>query len=269
MLLIADLDEPVIGTDTSFDEITSFHGTIHYQPLEMLKRLVIHSQDNIAVSGRKADIWSLGCVILELGGSVLKNDEKWLEKSDSGQYEKILAGSSMTRVEYMLKRLDGFVPFVSGLIPGYLTSCIRRCLSPDSEQRPLAKQLLLHLEEADKELVVIIKSHQKSQFSKVLMQSSEPLTGAFQPLLCESFGTQVFLPWFHPIQSEVTVTGDLSHIRGSVRYMSPEMIKFAGLETRNVGRKTDIWSLGCILLKLAQLTVSTDRNGYLRRTDIF
>ncbi|XP_055344301.1 uncharacterized protein LOC129592313 [Paramacrobiotus metropolitanus] len=56
------------------------------------------------------------------------------------------------------------------------------------------------------------------------------------------------------IQRTSTWSADIQRLRGTPRYMSPEMLrKFAGLPAEIPGRKTDIWSLGCILLDLVEV----------------
>ncbi|XP_055354775.1 mitogen-activated protein kinase kinase kinase 4-like isoform X2 [Paramacrobiotus metropolitanus] len=62
------------------------------------------------------------------------------------------------------------------------------------------------------------------------------------------------------LRGNITVVGAIRHKGGYARYMSPEMVALAVRPEslkRPVGRKTDIWSLGCIFLQLAQFTVST------------
>ncbi|XP_055330763.1 uncharacterized protein LOC129583080 [Paramacrobiotus metropolitanus] len=55
------------------------------------------------------------------------------------------------------------------------------------------------------------------------------------------------------MRENVTCSGDMSRIRGTTRYMSPEMLrKFCPIATEPPGRKTDIWSLGCIILEMAE-----------------
>lgn len=52
------------------------------------------------------------------------------------------------------------------------------------------------------------------------------------------------------LQAEHTVTMDVTQPHGTVRYMSPEMILSRTHRDRLVGRKTDIWSLGCVILEM-------------------
>ncbi|XP_055349139.1 heat shock 70 kDa protein 1A-like [Paramacrobiotus metropolitanus] len=55
------------------------------------------------------------------------------------------------------------------------------------------------------------------------------------------------------MRQNATVSQDITHGIGTVRYMSPEMLrKHLGLRDDGevIGRKTDIWSLGCIITEL-------------------
>ncbi|XP_055345062.1 uncharacterized protein LOC129592931 [Paramacrobiotus metropolitanus] len=64
------------------------------------------------------------------------------------------------------------------------------------------------------------------------------------------------------MQESVTCSGDISQLRGTVRYMSPEMLKkFCQSEAESPGRKTDIWSLGCLMLEIAECCGSRHDGG--------
>ncbi|XP_055354776.1 uncharacterized protein LOC129600317 [Paramacrobiotus metropolitanus] len=192
-LLIGDLDEhwQITGTVTRLKDVPHFHGTIRYLPPEMFKRFgtasQVSSEERNINTGRKMDIWSLGCIMLDLADCIAKNDEKWLEKNECERSEKIVAGKSITDHVFEEKLVNGFVPLVPDFIPGYFSSCIRQCLRAASEERPSAEQLLSLLEKADKkvpkELFVFFHGQQGSQFSPMLKQSFEPLTGTLRPLL--------------------------------------------------------------------------------------
>ncbi|XP_055354374.1 uncharacterized protein LOC129600019 isoform X2 [Paramacrobiotus metropolitanus] len=67
------------------------------------------------------------------------------------------------------------------------------------------------------------------------------------------------------MQREETCSGDITHIRGTTRYMSPEMLgKFVQLRAESPGRKTDSWSLGCIMLELANF-ISGEHQKWLSK----
>ncbi|XP_055342573.1 dual specificity testis-specific protein kinase 1-like [Paramacrobiotus metropolitanus] len=54
------------------------------------------------------------------------------------------------------------------------------------------------------------------------------------------------------MQDHETASCDISHLRGTTRYMAPEILrKFAQTGHDLPGRKTDIWSLGCVMLAIA------------------
>ncbi|XP_055340685.1 uncharacterized protein LOC129589827 [Paramacrobiotus metropolitanus] len=59
------------------------------------------------------------------------------------------------------------------------------------------------------------------------------------------------------MQDRSTCSRDLTHLRGTIRYMAPELLhtfvslNANGAKQNSPGRKTDIWSLGCIILKLS------------------
>ncbi|XP_055355092.1 uncharacterized protein LOC129600560 [Paramacrobiotus metropolitanus] len=71
------------------------------------------------------------------------------------------------------------------------------------------------------------------------------------------------------MKQDTTCPGDITHIRGTERYMSPEMLKkFATLRgeprgQESPGRKTDIWSLGCVILEIAQRITGTQERGLI------
>ncbi|XP_055355606.1 mitogen-activated protein kinase kinase kinase 4-like [Paramacrobiotus metropolitanus] len=49
------------------------------------------------------------------------------------------------------------------------------------------------------------------------------------------------------IKEERTGTNEVSGEHGTCRFMSPEMLR---VEVANVGRRTDIWSLGCVIIQM-------------------
>ncbi|XP_055357283.1 serine/threonine-protein kinase nekl-2-like isoform X2 [Paramacrobiotus metropolitanus] len=70
------------------------------------------------------------------------------------------------------------------------------------------------------------------------------------------------------MQQSMTCSGDLSHIRGTLRYMSPEMLKkYLNLEHEKVGRKSDIWSVGCVILEMIDSAVGNINKRLYRTPD--
>ncbi|XP_055332422.1 serine/threonine-protein kinase PknB-like isoform X2 [Paramacrobiotus metropolitanus] len=71
------------------------------------------------------------------------------------------------------------------------------------------------------------------------------------------------------MQESVTCSGDISQLRGTIRYMSPEMLKkFAQMKTEDPGRKTDIWSLGCMILEMAECCQRLDQRRLVNERKI-
>ncbi|XP_055332275.1 ribosomal protein S6 kinase 2 beta-like [Paramacrobiotus metropolitanus] len=55
------------------------------------------------------------------------------------------------------------------------------------------------------------------------------------------------------IYGSVTKTKDMTHFQGTVQFMSPEMLNQRDLnELKDIGRKTDIWSFGCVMIRLVK-----------------
>ncbi|XP_055345075.1 uncharacterized protein LOC129592940 isoform X2 [Paramacrobiotus metropolitanus] len=65
---------------------------------------------------------------------------------------------------------------------------------------------------------------------------------------------------FTQMHHTVTSSYDIPTLRGSIRYMSPEMLrKFGDVPTASPGRATDIWSFGCILHELLNCSYGADK----------
>ncbi|XP_055353853.1 dual specificity testis-specific protein kinase 1-like [Paramacrobiotus metropolitanus] len=71
------------------------------------------------------------------------------------------------------------------------------------------------------------------------------------------------------MQQSATCSGDICNIRGTLRYMSPEMLKmYLNLSVDKVGRKSDIWSLGCVILEMINNAVGITKRKLYRAPDI-
>ncbi|XP_055342054.1 uncharacterized protein LOC129590721 isoform X2 [Paramacrobiotus metropolitanus] len=71
------------------------------------------------------------------------------------------------------------------------------------------------------------------------------------------------------LEGSVTRSADISQLRGTIRYMSPEVLKkLTQLEAEAPGRKTDIWSLGCIILELAQISSGERRKRLIKSGNV-
>ncbi|XP_055333043.1 uncharacterized protein LOC129584757 [Paramacrobiotus metropolitanus] len=144
-LLIGDLDDLVQmkRSVTCTDDITHLRGTIRFMSPEMLRKF---SQTSLPAEnpGRKTDMWSLGCIMLELAGCIIGTERKWLRKN---KFQKLEAGDKLTDPAFAKLIIDGYVPFVPNCeeISGPFATCIERCLCISSEKRIPADELLQKL----------------------------------------------------------------------------------------------------------------------------
>ncbi|XP_055345221.1 uncharacterized protein LOC129593061 [Paramacrobiotus metropolitanus] len=145
ILLIGDLDDLIqMHRDaTCSQDITQLRGTSRYMSPEMLSRFAEMPGE---IPGRKTDIWSLGCVILELANSAMGLPGKLLQNSG-----EIVAVDGVTPVfKFITMMLNGARPFIDQSIPSLMASCAGRCLCVHSKDRIGADNLLLQLLNAEK-----------------------------------------------------------------------------------------------------------------------
>ncbi|XP_055347060.1 uncharacterized protein LOC129594407 isoform X2 [Paramacrobiotus metropolitanus] len=147
-LLIGDLDDRVqMQQDiTCSRDITHLRGTARYMSPEMLRKFATMNGEiyKPEILGRKTDIWSLGCVMLELAKCISKNRENWVENSKG---QRANAGTISDAEFVTLIMHAGYVPVVPDSAPQGLTGCIRGCLQTGSESRLSASQLRTLLEQ--------------------------------------------------------------------------------------------------------------------------
>lgn len=87
--------------------------------------------------------------------------------------------------------------------------------------------------------------HENSRIHTDLKPSNILLSSDKMLLKIGDFDDSVKLKQSH------TMTDDVSAVKGTFLYMSPEMVLNESSRRRStVGRKTDLWSLGCILLRM-------------------
>ncbi|XP_055352801.1 uncharacterized protein LOC129598773 [Paramacrobiotus metropolitanus] len=197
-LVIGDLDEIVkMQRDvTCSQDITRLCGTVRYMSPEMLKRFVDTQNAPISVlTGRKVDIWSLGCIILELAGYVIGRHEKQLCRG----LKTIQAGCKITDAYFASLLVDGYVPLVSEYVPANLAKCIRNCLHENPADRQDADQALQSLVEAEKEAPkeVIVLIHCENRFTNLAVQVLIPSANILHPFpLPTELQTKVFWSGF-------------------------------------------------------------------------
>lgn len=143
VLKIADLDDLVRlnQTFTKTHEVSRETGTCKFMSPEM-----IAATDNEGNVGRRTDIWSLGCLVLEMS----RRDENFcfiIKNNEQTERKVIDHNTSSYRIMYIVG--NGGVPEVPDHVPSEIKCFIERCCQRDSLVRPSAKDLLAHSWTAD------------------------------------------------------------------------------------------------------------------------
>ncbi|XP_055352994.1 mitogen-activated protein kinase kinase kinase 3-like [Paramacrobiotus metropolitanus] len=119
-LVLGDLDDLVQmqQSATCSGDIGNIRGTPRYMSPEMLKKyLSLPMLDKV---GRKTDVWSVGCVILELMDSATGNTKRRLYRAPKG----ILDIDEMNNSQYVAHIVDGYAPLTALSLPVQLAECI-------------------------------------------------------------------------------------------------------------------------------------------------
>ncbi|XP_055350239.1 uncharacterized protein LOC129596869 isoform X2 [Paramacrobiotus metropolitanus] len=135
-LFIGDLDERIVMQSnlTCSVDVTHSCGTARYMSPEMIKKFAV-GQTDLKI-GRKTDVWSLGCIMIDLVDCCSGMGEKWLWNKETADEFQIM-NAVMDNVIFM-KLLEGYVPLLRcPIIPDDygITCLIDRALSNDSQNR--------------------------------------------------------------------------------------------------------------------------------------
>ncbi|XP_055348991.1 uncharacterized protein LOC129595884 [Paramacrobiotus metropolitanus] len=143
-LQIGDLDDLVEmqRSVTCSVDVTHLRGTTQYMSPEMVKKFAGVSNE---IPGRKTDIWSLGCIMLELANCAMNLQDVWIQKD--GQAVEV-SNTRMPTTRFLTMVIDGGVPFLDISLPLDLASCIQYCLCTNVEERISADELVLYLSAA-------------------------------------------------------------------------------------------------------------------------
>ncbi|XP_055355943.1 uncharacterized protein LOC129601219 [Paramacrobiotus metropolitanus] len=133
---------------------------------EMLRKFSLEQAER---PGRKTDMWSLGCIILEMAESCAGAPNKQLIKDGN----IVDAGSALENYQYARLIIDGFVPFVSGDIEDNLACIVRQCLDTTSANRLSARELLQKLQKKD---IIVFLGFKDSKYLCVMI--FDPLTNS-------------------------------------------------------------------------------------------
>ncbi|XP_055350023.1 cyclin-dependent kinase 20-like [Paramacrobiotus metropolitanus] len=129
-----DLLQMVHSTNSSRCNLR-VHGTTRYMSPEMLRK---YFQWDEQPPGRETDVWSLGCIILEIAETMKREPTKRLVIN--GVIKDVTSGLDNSMFAFLI--IEGYVPFVSGNITQNLAGIIRQCLDRNSEKRLSAVKIL-------------------------------------------------------------------------------------------------------------------------------
>ncbi|XP_055346559.1 tyrosine-protein kinase JAK3-like [Paramacrobiotus metropolitanus] len=172
-LLIGDLDDLVQmrKSHTCSGDILQLRGTTRYMSPEMLRKF---TQVGDEQPGRKTDIWSLGCIILDMVEALQNEPVKRLAKDGN----IVDAGSDLPSHRYVHLIINGFVPLASDSVEKNLARLIGRCLNQVSNNRISAHALLGAFRKEKKHVIVFFAHKRLTTLDKALL--FDPLTVSFE-----------------------------------------------------------------------------------------
>ncbi|XP_055353404.1 uncharacterized protein LOC129599244 isoform X2 [Paramacrobiotus metropolitanus] len=144
-------------------------GTIRYMSPEKLNKLF---RETLDVPGRKTDIWSLGCIILEMAESLINVPRKRVILDG----KVVEVGSDVSSTGYAHLIVDGYAPFVDGEIEESLARVIQQCLCRADADR-ISADALVRIFKIQKKPVVVFFAHPGHNIDQVLI--FDPSTSSF------------------------------------------------------------------------------------------
>ncbi|XP_055356797.1 uncharacterized protein LOC129601895 [Paramacrobiotus metropolitanus] len=139
-VMICDLDDfvKIQQERTSHADVSRVVGTYKYMSPELVCYYTQRPGDPV---GRGTDIWSLGCIMLDLIGSVMGQREKWLVKLPGS----LMTVTTIAELNHIRAVENGWVPYTLDAIPSDMAQCIMPCFAYDKRIRVTAKELLKNL----------------------------------------------------------------------------------------------------------------------------
>ncbi|XP_055351038.1 mitogen-activated protein kinase kinase kinase 19-like [Paramacrobiotus metropolitanus] len=141
-VVIGDLDDlvQIQRSVTQARDITHHRGTTRFMSPETIKRLARARGVN-RPAGRKSDVWSVGCIMLELGFFVTGQHERYLSR----KMGETVDCSTINDNRFMELITKGYIPYVPPSTPLNLAGCIQLCLCRDAQDRTDAEELARRL----------------------------------------------------------------------------------------------------------------------------
>ncbi|XP_055333932.1 serine/threonine-protein kinase nekl-3-like [Paramacrobiotus metropolitanus] len=144
-LVISDLDDLVVMQQgsTKPHDIATLKASIRYMSPEMLKKFGLVDEKLPQTPGRMTDIWSFGCILIDLLNHCFGIREKLLVRTDveTSALEYYEVQDTTTPSMFATKIIDGYVPVVNEKISPDFGDLVQHCLNVHSKQRPLAEDV--------------------------------------------------------------------------------------------------------------------------------
>ncbi|XP_055329737.1 uncharacterized protein LOC129582273 [Paramacrobiotus metropolitanus] len=155
-LLIGDLDAiiPMQQSNSNSQDFPSAFGTVRYTSPECLKKLFSLEYRDV---GRKADIWSVGCIIHDLANCCFGIEDKMLANKGSLP----VAFKDLNNIALATQIIAGYLPVIDDKIATPFEEMIIRCLEVDIKKRPFAADLMRDMRQLLGELSDLAGSQQE------------------------------------------------------------------------------------------------------------
>ncbi|XP_055350697.1 non-receptor tyrosine-protein kinase TYK2-like isoform X3 [Paramacrobiotus metropolitanus] len=183
-LQITDLDDGIITeySHVCTKDIGRAKGTSRYMSPEIAK---MHAECDANKPNKKTDIWSLGCIVMDLMDCHCGNHDKWFHlPSQSGDAcidTRIRMSERGNAKRVIVQIAMGFVPLMFPSVHGRIIGTVKNCFCYDSGERDSAAQLLDKLKKLDSQIGDVQKNfsaslHQTSSDSAALLRILGPVT---------------------------------------------------------------------------------------------
>ncbi|XP_055353517.1 uncharacterized protein LOC129599329 [Paramacrobiotus metropolitanus] len=182
MLVIGDLDNAARIHNGRIDKtaLRGFQYTTAYASPELLKAVALQACEQ---SLQRSDVWSLGCVLLDLANCCYLIQDKMYYKA-ADPCDKIPDNAH----DLMLKIIEGYTPYISEQIAEIQAGLIRSCLTVKCDQRITAGQLW-------KKLRTIINKYSEDVREKTFGRN-RVIVNSVEDGLSDPFSAEQ-QPWFY------------------------------------------------------------------------
>ncbi|OWA55050.1 putative Mitogen-activated protein kinase kinase kinase YODA [Hypsibius exemplaris] len=161
VLKICDMDDPILlaGSVTISDDVKDVRGSAPYFSPEMAAKWGYRmGGGRDGKTGRTTDIWSLGCVVLDLASAlptatnrVVKFIKQIVSSTSASEinFKSLIVKTGTSAEEIIRFIVEGGIRHVPESLPPNLKAVVFNCLQVNPQNRPSAEQLLAAVEGGD------------------------------------------------------------------------------------------------------------------------